>query len=385
MTSDEGRILTTHVGSLPRPDDLVPLLVAQDRSEASDDAKLAVRVREAVAEVVARQVACGIDIVGDGEMGKISYVNYLKHRLNGFGAPAPLDWTPQDLEDHPDYRASLAPAPRAPPQQPPACRAPITVADRAPLAADLENLAAGMSRAKPAGAFMTAASPGVVAQFMPNRYYETEDAYVAALADALADEYEAIHRAGFALQIDCPDLAMMRHMAYRSLTLAEFRHIAARNVEALNHATRNIPREAMRLHVCWGNYPGPHTRDVPFKDIADLVFRARPQALLFEAANPCHAHEWEDLAGSRIPDDAILVPGVIETNNNRVEHPRLIAQRLMHFAAIVGRERVMAGTECGFASLASLPRVAPSIVWKKLESLAAGAKIASQRLWPVRS
>ncbi len=379
MKSSQGRILTTHVGSLPRPDDLVALLVAKDRGEAHDAAALAARVRQAVDEIVAKQVACGIDVISDGEMGKISYVNYLKHRLKGFGEPAPLEWTPQDLEDHPDYLASLRSS--APPQHPPACRAPIAVADRAPLAAELETLRAAVARAKPEGAFMSAASPGVIAQFMPNRYYKSEDDYVTALAVALADEYETIHRAGFVLQIDCPDLAMMRHMAYAKLSLADFRRIAARNVAALNHATRNIPGAAMRMHVCWGNYPGPHTRDVPLKDIADLVFGARPQAILFEAANPRHGHEWEELAELDIPDDKILVPGMIDTNTNHVEHPKLIAQRLVRYADIVGRERVMAGTDCGFATLASLPRVHPSIVWTKLKALADGARLASEKLF----
>jgi 5-methyltetrahydropteroyltriglutamate--homocysteine methyltransferase len=217
--------------------------------------------------------------------------------------------------------------------------------------------------------------------FMPNKFYPNEDAYVAALADALRDEYEAIWKAGFVLQIDCPDLAMSRHLAYTGLSLAEFRRIAARNVEAINHATRNIPADAMRMHLCWGNYAGPHTHDVPLKDVADLVFNARPRAVLFEAANPRHAHEWEDLKSARIPDDKILVPGVIDTNTNHVEHAQLVAQRIEAFAAIVGRERVMAGTDCGFGTFAKLPPVYPSIAWEKLKSLVAGARLASERLW----
>jgi 5-methyltetrahydropteroyltriglutamate--homocysteine methyltransferase len=227
---------------------------------------------------------------------------------------------------------------------------------------------------------MTAASPAVVAHFMRNFHYPTEDAYIEALAEALRHEYEAIHRAGFLLQIDCPDLAMAAHMDHAGKPLAEFRRIAARNVEILNHATRAIPPAAMRLHVCWGNYPGPHTHDVPFARIADIVFSARPQAVLFEAANPSHAHEWEELPGIAIPDDKILIPGVIETNNNRVENPKLVAQRLCRYADIVGRERVMGGTDCGFATLATLPRVWPSVVWIKLKALADGAAIASERL-----
>jgi 5-methyltetrahydropteroyltriglutamate--homocysteine methyltransferase len=380
MTHSTDRILTTHVGSLPRPDDLVDLLMAQDQGEALDAAKLAARVRAATVEVVARQTECGIDLVSDGEMGKVSYVNYLKHRLAGFGDPAPLEWTPADLLDHPGFLASRR-AGGAVRRDPPACRGPIAVKDRAPLETDLANFRAAVERAEPRGAFMTAASPGVVVLFMPNKFYASEDAYVQALAAALQDEYEAIHRAGFQLQLDCPDLAMSRHMAYAGLSLAEFRRIAMRNVEALNHAVRNIPAEAMRLHLCWGNYAGPHTHDLPFKDVADVVFRAKPRAILFEAANPRHAHEWEDLMSLRIPDDKILVPGVIDTNTNHVEHPQLVAQRICAYAAIVGRERVMAGTDCGFGTFAKLPPVYPSIAWEKLKALVDGTRLASQRLW----
>jgi 5-methyltetrahydropteroyltriglutamate--homocysteine methyltransferase len=381
MTAGRDRILTTHVGSLPRPDDLATAILAQDRGEAVDPAALGARIATAVREIVAKQVECGIDLVGDGEMSKVSYVNYLKFRIEGFGEPAPLEWTPADVAAHPEFNRPAAGHAKAKNPDPPACRAPIRAKDRAPLEADLANFRAALSDCNTAGAFLNAASPGVIAMFMPNRFYPSEDAYVAALAEAMQEEYEAIHAAGFLLQIDCPDLAMARHMSHAGRPLAEFRRAAARNVEALNHATRNIPPGAMRLHVCWGNYPGPHTHDVPLKDIADIVFRARPQAILFEAANPCHAHEWEDMAAMRIPDDAILVPGVIETTSNRVEHPALIAQRLRRFADIVGRERVTAGTDCGFATFVGMPRVHPSVAWAKLRNLAEGARLASAELW----
>ena len=380
MKTSTDRILTTHVGSLPRPDDLIALLVAKDREEPYDEAALAARVPEAVAEVVAKQIACGTDIVSDGELGKISYVNYVKHRIAGFGEPAPLHWTPQDLADHPAPKpAGSQPAEANP--DPPACRGPLSVRDRAPLEADLTAFRHAVDKAKPLEAFMNAASPGVVAHFMPNKFYPSHEAYVDALAEVLRDEYEAIHQAGFLLQIDCPDLAMARHMAHAGETLTDFRKAIAHNIEALNHATANIPAEAMRLHVCWGNYPGPHTHDVPLRDIADIVFAARPQAILFEAANPAHAHQWEEMAEVDIPEDKILVPGVIDTNTNHVEHPKLIAQRIARYADLVGRERVIAGTDCGFSTLAGLPRVWPSVVWEKLRVMAEGAAIASQRLW----
>lgn len=382
MIASKDRILATHVGSLPRPDDLVELLMKQDRGDTYDTEKLALRVRESVAEIVAKQRAVGIDSVSDGEMGKVSYVNYLKHRLEGFGDSAPLGWSPRDLADHPGFveqqRSKSGGGPRV---DPPACIGPLRVKNRAPLKADLANLRAAVDRAGVQEAFVPAASPGVVVLFLRNKFYPSEDAYVAALAEVLREEYEAIHAAGFMLQIDCPDLAMARHMLYADLSLADFRRVVARNVEALNHATRNVPPEAMRMHLCWGNYAGPHTHDVPIKDVADLVFKARPQGVLFEAANPRHAHEWEDLKSARIPDDKVLVPGVIDTNTNHVEHPQLVAQRLENFAHIVGRERVMAGTDCGFGTFAKLPPVYPSIAWEKLKSLVGGARLASERLW----
>ncbi|MHA1536121.1 MAG: cobalamin-independent methionine synthase II family protein [Alphaproteobacteria bacterium] len=388
MNASTDRILTTHAGSLPRPDDLIAPMIAKDRGEPYDEAALAARVPEAVAEIVAKQVACGVDIVSDGELSKISYVNYIKHRIAGFGEPAPLDWQARDLVDHPP------PSPPPPPQgrsadsppaaanaDPPACRGPLSVHDRAPLEADLAAFRSAVNQEKPLGAFLNAASPGVVAHFMPNKYYPSHEAYVDALAEVLRDEYEAIHEAGFILQIDCPDLAMAKHMGRTEIPLEDFRKSITHKIAALNRATENIPAEAMRLHICWGNYPGPHTHDVPFKDIADIVFTVRPQAILFEAANPAHAHQWEELAEVEIPEDKILVPGVIDTNTNHVEHPKLIAQRLCRYADLVGRERVIAGTDCGFATLASLPRVWPSVVWEKLRAMAEGAAIASERLW----
>ncbi len=383
MKTSTERILTTHVGSLPRPDDLIALLIAKDRGERLDEAALAARVPEAVAEIVRKQIACGTDIVSDGEFGKISYVNYVKHRIEGFGAPAPLDWTPQDLADHPAPRPAASPPAESNPD-PPACRGPLSVRDRAPLEADLASFRNAVDKAKPQEAFMNAASPGVVAHFMPNKFYPSHEAYVDALAEVLRDEYEAIFEAGFLLQIDCPDLAMARHMAHAGVSLKIFRKTIAHNIEALNRATGNIPASAMRLHVCWGNYPGPHTHDVPLKDIADIVFAGRPQAILFEAANPAHAHQWEELAEVDIPEDKILVPGVIDTNTNHVEHPKLVAQRIARYADLVGRERVIAGTDCGFSTLASLPRVWPSVVWEKLRAMAEGAALASERLWNKR-
>jgi 5-methyltetrahydropteroyltriglutamate--homocysteine methyltransferase len=381
MILSRDRILTTLAGSLPRPDDLVDLLLAQDEGK-HDAGALKVRVRTAVSEVVARQVECGIDIVSDGEMSKISYVNYLKHRIDGFGDPAPLEWSVADIEAHPGYGATLGgPLEKKSGNGPPACRGALKIKDRSLLDEDLDNFQAAVSAAPPQAAFMNAASPGVVAQFMPNKFYPNDEAYIDALGEVLREEYEAIVAAGFQVQLDCPDLAMGRHMVFADKPLDDFRARARYIVEIINHATRNIPPEAMRLHICWGNYPGPHTHDVPVADIADIIFQVRPQYLLFEGANPRHAHEWEEWATLDIPEDKVLVPGMIDTNSNHVEHPSLIAQRLGHYADIVGRERVIAGTDCGFATLASLPRVWPSIAWEKLRALADGAALASERLW----
>jgi len=393
MQPSQDRILTTHVGSLPRPADLLDFLVARERGTAIDEAAFEARLAAAVREVVAQQVAVGIDSVCDGEQSKISYTFYVRHRLSGIGAASggAIEQPPQsaahrDIQDHPDYAERLHAARGGTSwfasAAVPYCTGPVAYRDRGPLERDLKNLAAAAAAEKPLETFMNAASPGVLTKFVPDRYYQDEDAYVAALADALQEEYEAIHRAGFILQIDAPDLGSARHNQYQHLSEAEFLRIADRNIAALNHATRNIPSEAMRLHICWGNYEGPHTHDIPLARVFDACMRARPSGFLFEAANPRHAHEWEDLQGARIPDDKVMMPGVIDSTTNFVEHPRLVAQRICNVANIVGRERVVAGTDCGFATFAAQQNaVVPSIAWAKLSALAEGARIASDRLW----
>jgi 5-methyltetrahydropteroyltriglutamate--homocysteine methyltransferase len=258
----------------------------------------------------------------------------------------------------------------------------VTYENHAPVETDIKNLSAAVTSEKPVEAFMNAASPGVLTKFVPDRYYKNEDAYVEALADALKEEYEAIWKAGFILQIDAPDLGSARHNQYQHLSDAEFLKIAERNIAAVNHATQNIPPDRMRLHICWGNYEGPHTHDIPLAKVFDVAVKARPQAILFEAANPRHAHEWEELRDKKIPDDTILMPGCIDSTTNFVEHPKLVAQRIENYARLVGRERVVAGTDCGFATFAAQNNaVVPSIAWAKLAALAEGAKIASDRLW----
>jgi 5-methyltetrahydropteroyltriglutamate--homocysteine methyltransferase len=393
MQRSNDRILTTHVGSLPRPLDLLSLLMAKESGEAFDPATFAARLAAAVHEVVGQQVAAGIDSVCDGELSKISYTFYVRHRLAGIGAvkggdinlPPPTA-AHRDLLDHPDCQARLNETRGGSSWfssvAVPCCTGPVTYEDRAPLDTDIKNLAAACALAKPKEAFMNAASPGVLTKFVPDRYYNDEDAYVEALSGALREEYEAIVRAGFVLQIDAPDLGSARHNQYQHLSDDEFLRIAERNIAALNHATANIPPEMMRMHLCWGNYEGPHTHDIPLAKILPVALQARPTGLSFEGANPRHAHEWEDLRAARIPDDKVLIPGLLDSTTNFVEHPRLIAQRIQNYADIVGRERVVAGADCGFATFAARNNaVVPSVVWAKLTALAEGARIASDRLW----
>jgi len=393
MKTSTDRILTTHVGSLPRPADLLAQIEARELGPAVDEAAFGSRLAGAVRDVVKHQVDVGIDSVCDGEQSKISYTFYVRHRLSGIGALGGTDIaTPpqtaahRDILDHPDFmerlRAARGGTSWFAAAAVPYCTGPVTYENRQPLETDLQNLAAAVKAEHPVEAFMNAASPGVLTKFVPDRYYQDEDAYVEALADALKEEYEAIHKAGFILQIDAPDLGSARHNQYQHLSDAEFLKIAERNIAAVNHATANIPTEAMRLHICWGNYEGPHTHDIPLATVFDVAMKARPQALLFEAANPRHAHEWEDLRGKKIPDDKILIPGCLDSTTNFVEHPKLVAQRIENYARLVGRERVVAGTDCGFATFAAQQSmVVPSIAWAKLAALAEGARIASDRLW----
>ena len=392
MKLSTDRILTTHVGSLPRPADLLAFLEARETGRELDQARFDGCLAASVDEIVKKQVAAGIDSVCDGELGKISYTFYVRHRLSGIGTfrGAEVDKPPQtgahrDLLDDPDAAERLVQGRGGTSwfarEAVPCCVGPVSYRDRRPLDTDLKNLAAACAAAHPGEAFMNAASPGVLTKFVPDTYYKNEDAYVEALAEALQQEYEAITGAGFILQIDAPDLGSARHNQYQHLSDEEFLRIADRNIAAVNHATRNIPPESMRLHICWGNYEGPHTHDIPLAKVFDTCMRARPQALLFEAANPRHAHEWTVFRDARLPDDKILIPGVLGSTTNYVEHPELVAERLLRFADIVGRERIMAGSDCGFSTFAGFGAVVPDIVYMKLAAMAEGARLASRKLW----
>src|SRR5215471_13840199 len=380
MKRSTERFLTTHTGSLPRPEDLVRAMFAKEEGVPVDASALTARIRSAVAAVVAKQVEAGIDVVNDGEMSKPSYATYIKDRLDGFGGEShPLVY--QDLVDFPEFARRVFGDPGRSRRKTPGCNGPIKVRHPAAAEADVDNLKAAVSGAN-REAFLSAASPGVISLFFHNAHYPTEEAYLYAIAEAMRQEYETVANAGFILQIDCPDLAMGRHIQYATLSVAEFCNRARLHIEALNHALANIPADRMRLHLCWGNYEGPHHCDAPLRDIIGTVFLAKPSGLSFEAANPRHAHEWTVFEDVKLPEGKVLIPGVIESKTNFIEHPELIAQRISRYARLVGRENVIAGSDCGYGTWVGQAAVDPGVVWAKLASLAEGARLATREFWP---
>jgi 5-methyltetrahydropteroyltriglutamate--homocysteine methyltransferase len=382
MRTSTERILTTHVGSLPRSGEVVELLYKKDGGEPYDRAALDAAVAAGVADAVGRQVAAGVDIVSDGETSKVGYATYIKDRLSGFAGhhsrPPHLDLAP-----YPELREALGRMLGKQSFKRAACVGPIELVDRVAVQTDIANLKAALAGIDGVvtEAFMNAASPGVISAFQSNRYYATHEKYVDAIAAAMKPEYDAIVAGGFVLQLDCPDLAMARHTGFQELDEEEFLARAEYQVEALNHAVRDIAAERMRIHICWGNYEGPHDHDLPLERILRLVLKAKPAGILFEAANPRHRHEWVVWRDAKLPDDKVLIPGCIASTSNYVEHPRLIAEQLCQYAGIVGRERVIAGADCGFGSFAGYSRVDPAIAYKKLRALAEGAALATDRLW----
>jgi 5-methyltetrahydropteroyltriglutamate--homocysteine methyltransferase len=377
-----GRILTTHTGSLPRPNDLIQMMWAKADGIPVDAKALSERIASAVQEVVDKQVAAGISIVNDGEMSKPSYGTYVKDRLLGFGGESIQNYFFADLVDYPKSAEIVASNPGRRKRSAPACNAPISVKEGDDsVTIDLTNLAKATSGLDGVATFSSAASPGVISFFFGNDHYATDEEYVFAIAEAMRHEYEEIAAAGVTVQLDCPDLAMGRHSSYAEMDLPTFRKRAAMNIEALNHAVRNIPAEQLRMHLCWGNYPGPHHCDVDMGDIIDLVWNAKPRTILFEAANPRHAHQWKLFETVAVPDDKILCPGVIEPQSNYIEHPELVAQRIERYADVVGRDRIMAGVDCGFSIHVGMQGIDPDVAWAKLAALAQGAELASQRLW----
>lgn len=372
------RFLTTHVGSLPRPDDLIEMMIGVQKGDEIDPKALDARIKSAVVEMVDKQVASGVDIINDGEMSKPSYATYVKDRLSGFGGSSNT-YPFADLKDFPRSQARVVGDPGRKYRKAPGCNAPITVIDKTSAEDDMVTL---MAAAKAKGAkhvFTSAASPGVISFFFKNEYYKDHEEYVFAIADAMAFEYETIAKHGAIVQLDCPDLAMGRHVHYADASIEDFRKVCDIHIAALNHAVRNIPADQLRMHLCWGNYPGPHHCDVPLADIVDIVWKAKPTAILFEAANPRHAHEWTLFEKVKLPQDKVLIPGVLECQSNYIEHPELVAQRLGHYADLVGPENVMAGVDCGFSIHVGMGGVDPDVTFAKLKAQAEGAAIASRK------
>jgi 5-methyltetrahydropteroyltriglutamate--homocysteine methyltransferase len=380
MKRSTDRFLTTHTGSLPRPDDLVRMMFAKEEGVPVDPTALAARIRLAVADVVCRQAEAGLTVINDGEVSKPSYATYVKDRLQGFGGTSqPLQY--RDLVDFPEFGKRVFGDPGRSRRKTPACNGPIGVADARAAQADVDNLKSALGGVEADDVFMSAASPGVISLFFRNDHYPSHETYLFAIAEAMRHEYETVARAGFVLQIDCPDLGMGRHIQFAHLRLEEFRKMARLHVEALNHALANVPPDQARVHLCWGNYEGPHHYDVPLVDIIDIVFAARPSGISFEAANPRHAHEWKLFERVKLPESKVLVPGVIDSTTNFIEHPELVAERIGRYARLVGRENVIAGTDCGFGTWVGQAAVDPDIVWAKLTSLAEGARLASREFW----
>jgi 5-methyltetrahydropteroyltriglutamate--homocysteine methyltransferase len=373
------RILTTHTGSLPRPRALLDLMIADQTGRGGDRAALEAATRRAVADVVRRQAEAGLDVINDGEQNRVDYTVYLKDRLRGFeGESAPPLGTGD--EEFPELAAILKQF-ASPFQHRPACNGPLAWKDWAAVETDLRTFQAAVAGVRAEEFFVTAPSPGQIARFLHNRYYPDDQAYLAALADVMKPLYDAVVGAGFLLQLDCPDLALSRHTVFKRLSLAEFRTVIARHVEALNHATRDLPADRMRMHICWGSTMAPHHTDVPLRDIVDVVLSGRPAAVSFPGANPRHAHEWKIWKDVKLPADKVIIPGVIDSTTNVVEHPELVAERVVRYAALVGRENVMAGVDCGFGTFAGRVQVDSKIVWMRLGALAEGAAIATRELW----
>ncbi|MFK7745773.1 MAG: cobalamin-independent methionine synthase II family protein [Roseobacter sp.] len=371
---------TTHVGSLPRTQEVVDFIFARERDEPYDIAAFDAAMAQAVSDTVAQQVAAGVDIVSDGETSKISYATYVKDRYTGFSGDSPRN-APADLKKFPTFLKRLADDGGTPKYARPMCTGDVKSKGQGELGKDIANLKAAMVAHGVERGFMNAASPGVISLFLQNDHYATRDAYLAALADAMREEYETIVAAGLDLQLDCPDLALSRHMLFNDLSDAEFLKIAGAHVEALNHALANVPQDKVRIHICWGNYEGPHVCDIGMEKVFDTLMATKSRYVLFETSNPRHAHEWAVFRDRKadIPDDKVLVPGVVDTTTNFVEHPEVVAQRIERFVPIVGKDRVIAGSDCGFGTFAGFGSVDPDIAYAKLKSLSEGAAIAAAR------
>ena len=379
MKRSTDRILTTHTGSLPRPKEVERLIAAADARSLSDDdaAALPGAVRDAVAEVVGSQVKSHVDVVNDGEASKIGYATYVRERLTGFDGEGQMPG-PTDLLEFPELLERVFSDLSF---GTPSCTGPVSYVGADAVQTDIANLKAALDGQPHEDAFMSAASPGVIALFLPNQHYASHEEYLFALADAMKTEYDAINAAGFIVQLDCPDLAMGKHVQFGPDSVDAFRTTIEQHVEAINRATRDIPSENLRMHLCWGNYDGPHHHDVELADIIDIVLKARPSAISLESANPRHAHDWTVFESTKLPDGKTLLPGVIDSTNNYIEHPQVVAERIVRWAGVIGRENVIASSDCGFATFATYHGVHPGVTWAKLAAMAEGAEIASKQLW----
>ena len=381
MKQSTSKILTTHTGSLPRTGSVAGMLETRNNKGAVDQKAFESGADEAVAEVVNRQIATGLDVINDGEQSKPSYATYVKDRFTGFeGQASEPPRVRLDDIDFPEWAANYVDQSSTGVHRP-ACNGPIDWSDWPAVGRDLDRLKKATQELENQEVFMTAASPGVIARFLPNQFYESEEAYLYALADVMKDEYNAVVNAGFLLQIDCPDLASSRNTQFGHLTVEEFKKVVELHVEVLNHALADIPPERLRMHLCWGNFEGPHNHDVPFRDIVDIVLKARPAGLSFEGANPRHEHEWKIWQDVKLPEGKVIIPGVLDSTTNFIEHPELIADRIARYAGCVGRENVIAGSDCGYGTFIMSRRVDASVAWAKLASLVEGAKLATNRLF----
>lgn len=372
------KIDTSHVGSLPRSMKLAEVLIARDHGEHTDSAAFDTLVESEIEEALRHQIDAGVSVVSDGELGKVGYSTYMTERLSGFGDAHIARKPARDLANHPDLAKKLSAIMGSQEFVRAACIDEVKLVNLQPLHDDIRRFKTALGAVnQPVKAFMNSASPGLITAFQPNKFYPTHEAYLADLVEAMRAEYEAIVDAGFYLQLDCPDLAMSRHTGYQDLSDEEFVKIAAANIEALNAATANIAPEKMRMHICWGNYEGPHDHDIPLTQVIDSILKARPATVLFEAANPRHEHEWTVWRDAKIPDNKVLAPGLIDTCSNYIEHPDLVAQRLQRFIDIVGVDRVVASTDCGFGTFAGYGKIDPGVTWKKLKALREGADKAA--------
>ena len=381
MRRSDDRILTTHTGSLPRPPRLRETLVKLDAGEPPDPAEFGAQVRDAVGEIVSRQVQIGLDVVNDGEMGKVSYSTYVTDRLSGFGGKGSFPPVPE-VDDFPEWAQASGFDQLDQLIHMQTCIGDVAYVNREPLETDIANLKAAAEASSAGELFMSAASPGVISLFLQNKHYSSHEAYLGALAEAMKVEYDAIHAAGFVLQLDCPDLTLgSGYIGGGDGSRTEAKKLTELHVEAINTATRDIPPEDLRMHLCWGNYAGPHTHDVPLADILPIVLKARPSAISLEAANPRHGHEWRVFEDVKLPDEKVILPGVIDSTSNYVEHPELVAQRIGNFARVIGRERVIASSDCGYGTFAGLAAVSSDVVFAKLDAMVQGARLASAALW----